>query len=250
MQDTSGNPALNKKALSRVMELETTKSATISGTVFKTLFLLALVIGAGAYSWNSADTASSTFMFSLFGSMFAALAFGLIASFVPKTAPITAPLYALAEGYLLGAVSFWASSAYSASGAGNIVVQAIALTGVIFFATLFLYQTRLVQVTQKFKAIVMIGMLGIFMYYMLAMVLGLFGVSVPLIYDSGPWGIAFSLVVIFIAAMSLLLDFNMVETAVTNKAPKVFEWYGAFALMVTLVWLYLEILRLLGKLRG
>jgi uncharacterized YccA/Bax inhibitor family protein len=171
--------------------------------------------------------------------------FALIASFVPKSTPVTAPLYALAEGFLLGAISHWANNAY-----GGIVLQAVALTGVIFFSTLFLYQTRIVKVTEKFKSVVMIATLGIFLYYMLTFVLSLFGVSAPLIYDSGTFGIIFSLVIIFIAALNLLLDFNFVETAAANKAPKVFEWYGAFGLMVTLVWLYLEVLRLLAKTRS
>lgn len=174
-----------------------------------------------------------------------ALIFGLVASFVPKSTPVTAPLYAVAEGVLLGAVSMWASQYL-----GNIVIQAVALTGVVFFSTLFLYQTRVVRVTEKFKSIVLIATLGIFLYYALTLILSIFGIHMPLIYDNGTWGIVFSLVVIFIAALNLLLDFNFVETAVENKAPKLFEWYGAFGITVTLIWLYLEILRLLAKIRS
>lgn len=244
-QDKSGNPALSKKAMERVMAVESTDSATVGGTVFKTLILLTLVIIGAVFSWQAAGNMSGSFAIALIGSAVAALVFALLAIFVPKTTPITAPLYALAEGYLLGAVSRWANDAY-----GNIVVQAIALTGVIFFATLFLYQTRIVRVTEKFKSVVIIATMGIFLYYMLTFILGLFGVQMPLIYDSGPWGIIFSLVIIFIAALNLLLDFNFVETAAANKAPKIFEWYGAFGLMVTLIWLYLEVLRLLAKTRG
>ena len=244
-QDKSGNPALSKKIMDRVMEVESTSHATVGGTIVKTLILLTLVIIAGAFSWQSAANISAGIGFAIMGAAIAALIFGLIASFVPKTAPITAPLYALAEGYLLGAVSRWANDAY-----GGIVVQAIALTGVIFFVTLFLYQARIVRVTQKFRSVVIIATVGIFAYYALTLILGLFGVQVPLIYNTGTFGIIFSLVVIFIAALNLLLDFNMVETAAANKAPKVFEWFGAFALMVTLVWLYFEVLRLLGNVRN
>jgi uncharacterized YccA/Bax inhibitor family protein len=244
-QDQSGNPALSKKAMERVMAVESADSATVGGTVFKTLILLVLVIISAVFSWRAAGNMSGSFAITLIGSSIAALVFGLIACFAPKTTPITAPLYAIAEGYLLGAVSRWANDAY-----GSIVVQAIALTGVIFFATLFLYQTRLVRVTEKFKSVVIIATVGIFLYYALTFILGLFGVHMPLMYDSGPWGIAFSLVIIFIAALNLLLDFNFVETAATNKAPKVFEWYGAFGLMVTLIWLYMEVLRLLAKTRN
>ncbi len=231
--------------MERVMAVESTSHATVTGTVIKTVLLLFLVIATGIFGWNMAGSASVSMLVLIGASAIAALVFALIASFVPKSTPITAPLYALAEGFLLGAISRWANDAY-----GGIVLQAIALTGVIFFSTLFLYQARIVTVTEKFKSVVMIATLGIFLYYLLSFVLGLFGITAPLIYDSGTFGIIFSLVIIFIAALNLLLDFNFVETAATNKAPKVFEWYGAFGLMVTLVWLYLEVLRLLAKTRS
>jgi uncharacterized YccA/Bax inhibitor family protein len=244
-QDKSGNPALSKSAMDRVMEIESVDHATVGGTIFKTAMLVVLVFIAGAFSWRLAASSSSTLTVLLFGSMIAALGFGLAASFAPKTTPITAPLYAVAEGFLLGAISFWANDAV-----GGIVLQAIALTGVIFFSTLFLYQARIVRVTEKFKSIVMIATLGIFLYYMLAFVASFFGSQLPLIYDSGTGGIIFSLIVIFIASLNLLLDFSFVESAAESKAPKVFEWYGAFGLTVTLIWLYIEILRLLLKTRN
>lgn len=244
-QDKSGNPALSKSAMERVMSIESVDYATVGGTVFKTVVLVMLVIITGAFSWRMASVAGASLSILLFGSMAAALIFGLTASFAPKTTPITAPLYAVAEGFLLGAVSFWANEAI-----GGIVMQAIALTGVIFFSTLFLYQARIVKVTEKFRSIVLIATLGIFLYYFVAFIASLFGGKLPLIYDSGTWGIVFSLAVIFIAALNLLLDFHFVESAATTKAPKVFEWYGAFGLTVTLIWLYIEILRLLGKTRN
>ena len=244
-QDKSGNPALSKGMMERVMAVESTSNATVGGTIVKTLILLALVIGAGIFGWQSAANLTSGIGFAIMGASIAALIFGLIASFKPALSPVMAPLYALSEGYLLGAISRWANEAY-----GGIVVQAIALTGVIFFVTLFLYQARIVKVTEKFKSVVIIATLGIFAYYMLTFVLSFFGVHTSLISSAGTWGIVFSIVVIFIAALNLLLDFNMVETAAANKAPKVFEWYGAFALMVTLIWLYFEVLRLLAKTRN
>ncbi|MFO0882260.1 MAG: Bax inhibitor-1/YccA family protein [Candidatus Saccharimonadales bacterium] len=244
-QEQSGNPALSKKAMERVMAVESASHATVGGTVVKTLILVLLVMATGVLGWRAVGNVTGNVALLLIGSSIAALVFALIASFVPKSTPITAPLYALAEGFLLGAISRWANDAY-----GNIVVQAIALTGVIFFSTLFLYQTRIIKVTEKLRAVILIATLGVVMYYVLAFFLSLFGVTAPLIWDSGTFGIVFSLVVIFIAALNLLLDFNFVETAAASKAPKVFEWYGAFGLMVTLIWLYLEILRLLGKVRG
>lgn len=244
-QDRSGNPALSKGAIDRVMAVESSSSATVAGTVFKTLLLVLIVIASAAVSWRWSSNASNSYYILLIVSSIMALIFGLVASFVPKSTPVTAPLYAVAEGVLLGAVSMWASQYL-----GNIVIQAVALTGVVFFSTLFLYQTRVVRVTEKFKSIVLIATLGIFLYYALTLILSIFGIHMPLIYDNGTWGIVFSLVVIFIAALNLLLDFNFVETAVENKAPKLFEWYGAFGITVTLIWLYLEILRLLAKIRS
>lgn len=244
-QNESGNPALSKKVMDRVMAVDSADHATVGGTVFKTLVLLALVIVTGVVGWQIAGNMTGTAAALVIGSSIAALIFGIITAFSPKAAPITAPLYAVAEGLLLGAISRWFNDMY-----GGIIVQAIALTGVIFFSTLFLYQTRIVKVTKKFQSVVLIGTLGIGLYYLLAFILSLFGVQAPLIWDSGTVGILFSLFIIFIASLNLLLDFNFVETAAANKAPKVFEWYGAFGLMVTLIWLYVEILRLLGKTRG
>lgn len=244
-QEQSGNPALSKKAMERVMAVESADHATVGGTVFKTVILILLVAIAGVFGWRAVGQISGSAAIVLIGAAIGALVFGLTASFAPKTTPITAPLYALAEGVLLGAVSRWANDAY-----GNIVVQAIALTGVIFFSTLFLYQARIVKVTEKFRSIVLIATVGIMLYYVVAFIMSLFGATAPLIWDTGTFGIIFSLAVIFIAALNLLLDFHFVESAAANKAPKVFEWYGAFGLTVTLIWLYIEILRLLGKTRG
>lgn len=242
-QDRSGNPALSKSAMERVMSVESEKTATVGGTIFKTLILVTLVIISAGFSWRWASNlnTSSTALLVLTSSI-VAMIFGLIASFVPKTIPLTAPVYAIAEGVFLGTVSMLASHTY-----GNIVIQAVALTGVIFFVTLFLYQARIVKITNKFRSIVIIATMGLFFYYLLTVILGLFGITMPLVYDTGTFGIIFSLFVVFIAALNLLLDFNFVETAANSKAPKVFEWYGAFGLTVTLVWLYLEILRLLAK---
>lgn len=241
-QEHSGNPALSNGAMDRVMAVESTDYATVGGTIFKTLILVTLAIISAAFSWRWASNAGNAYMIILFASSIIAFGLALAASFIPKSTPITAPLYAIAEGVLLGAVSMWASQSF-----GNIVIQAVALTGVIFFSTLFLYQARIVRVTERFKSVVIIATFGIVLYYILTII---FGIEMPLVYDTGAFGILFSLAVIFIAALNLLLDFNFVETAAANKAPKVFEWYGAFGLTVTLIWLYFEILRLISKIRN
>ena len=244
MQDQSGNPALNNKVLKKVLAVDSVDHATIPGTISKTFILMLLLVLSGSFSWGLVSSGSSILPLLVGVSFFAVFVFGLLASFLPKTASITAPLYAIAEGVLLGAVSKLENAVYS-----GIVVQAIALTGVIFFSALFMYSAGLVKVTQKFQSIVLIATGGIFLYYLLSIILGLFHVQMPLIYNTGPAGIIFSLVVVFIAALNLFLDFNLVETAVRNKAPKIFEWYGAFALIVTIIWLYIEIIRLLSKIR-
>lgn len=244
-QERSGNPALSKGAMERVMSLESTNSATVGGTVFKTLFLVTLVIISAALSWRWASTASSNYSWVLYAAPIVAMIFAIIAIFVPKSTPITATLYAVAEGVALGVVSMLLTRSF-----GNIVVQAVALTGVIFFTTLFLYHARVVRVTEKFKSVVIIATVGVALYYILSIVLGLFGTQIPIVSGAGPLGIIFSLVIVFIASLNLLLDFNFVETAAASKAPKIFEWYGAFGLILTLVWLYLEILNLLSKIRS
>lgn len=245
MQDKTGNPAFGTKALERIDTAETSSYATVKGTMFKILILLAIVFASGYFGWQAVSHNSAGVMIMMFGSLIAALIFAMLAIFIPKTSPITAPLYALAEGYLLGVISKFAENSY-----GGIVVQAIALTGIILFTTLFLYQARVIKVTEKFRSVVIIATVGIFVYYLVAMILGLFGINMPLIYNTGTFGIIFSLIVVFIASLNLFLDYDFVEkTAASKSAPKVFEWYGAFGLMVTLVWLYISVIRLLGNSR-
>jgi len=167
----------------------------------------------------------------------------LITIFNKKWSAITAPLYALLEGFFLGGIS--AIAEYHFPG---MVMQAVALTFGVLFAMLFLYRSGIVKVTQKFKAGVMAATGGIALVYFISFIFSLFGGSIPMIHQGGMIGIGFSLFVIIIAALNLVLDFNNIEQGVNARAPKFMEWYGAFGLMVTLIWLYLEILRLLMKL--
>ena len=168
----------------------------------------------------------------------------LVTIFKKQWSPITAPLYALVEGFFLGAIS----AVYNAQFQG-IVLQAIMLTFGIMFALLFAYRSGLIKATENFKLGVTAATGGIALIYIATLVLRLFGIQVPFIHDSGLIGIGFSLVVVVIASLNLVLDFDFIESGVEAGAPKYMEWYGAFGLMVTLVWLYLELLRLLSKLR-
>jgi len=236
----SGNPALSDKAFDSGV-VATTAKMTIQGTVNKTFILLFILILGAALVWQN----PLAYQMFIWPALIAALVFALLTIFKKEWAPITAPLYALCEGVILGSISAIMEQYYP-----GIVFQAIALTFGILFALLAVYSSRLIKVTDNFRLGVFAATGGIALYYLVALVLGFFGVSVPLIYDSGPWGILFSLFVVGIASLNLVLDFDFIERAAEKGIPKYMEWYGAFGLMVTLVWLYLEILRLLAKARS
>jgi uncharacterized YccA/Bax inhibitor family protein len=163
--------------------------------------------------------------------------------FKKNWSPFTAPIYALLEGLALGGISAVFEKTYP-----GVAIQAVGLTLGTLFVMLLAYKTGMIRATQSFKIGVIAATGGIAVFYLVEMVLGMFfHINVPAVNGSGPWGIAFSLFIVIIAALNLVLDFDMIETGVSAGAPKYMEWYGAFALMVTLVWLYLEILRLLGN---
>jgi uncharacterized YccA/Bax inhibitor family protein len=169
----------------------------------------------------------------------------LITFFKPTLAPITTPIYAALEGLALGAISALVEMRFP-----GIVIQAVALTFGTLFCLLMAYRSGLIQATENFKLGVVAATGGIFMIYMVSWVLSFFGTSVPFIHESGIIGILFSLGVVVIAALNLVLDFDFIEQGAESGAPKYMEWYAAFGLLVTLVWLYIEILHLLMKLRS
>lgn len=245
MNDKSGNPALSDNVLEKISDSETTSTATIAGTSIKILLFLTMCIVSGYFGWQAMANASGSAGLILAGSAIIAFIAAIVTVFKPNLAMFTGTIYALAQGYVMGAIS----QVYNVDFNG-IVVQAIGLTGAIFFVSLWAFWLGLIKVTQKFRIGVVIATLGVALYYVVAMVLGLFGVTAPLIFDTGTFGIIFSLVIVFIATLNLMLDFDFIKQAEQRKMPKYFEWYGAFALMVTLIWLYLEVLRLLGKTRS
>ena len=179
------------------------------------------------------------------GGAIGGLIFALITCFKPTWAPITAPLYAAAEGLFIGAISAFAESRFP-----GIVLQAVGLTFGTLFALLGAYRSGLIKATENFKLGVCAATGGIMMIYLATFILGMFGVHIPFIHGSGLFGIGFSAFVVVIAALNLVLDFDFIENASDHGAPKYMEWVGAFGLMVTLVWLYIEILHLLMKLRS
>lgn len=242
--DKSSNPALSKSAIERLKALDSTKHATVTGTTIKTLFFLALTAGAGFFGWQAAASASANLAFVGVLSIVAFIA-AIVTAFNPKFAAIGGTIYAVAQGYVLGAISQLYNVQYN-----GIVLQAIGLTGAIFFVSLWFFQAGLIKVTNKFRIGVIIATLGIALFYLVTWIVSLFTGSNLSLADGGTFGIVFSLVVVFVATLNLFLDYDMIQKMEKQGAPKQFEWYGAFALIVTIIWLYIEALRLLARLRG
>jgi uncharacterized YccA/Bax inhibitor family protein len=236
----SGNPTLSEKIFNQNGEsLATGEAMTVSGTVNKIGILFLLVLIGASVSWYMP---SSILMW---GGAIGGFIVALITIFKKEWAPITAPLYAGLEGLFLGAISVMYADLYYE----GIVTTAVALTMGIFAAMLMIYRSGLIEVTQKFRMGIAAATGGIFLVYIATWILGFFGINVGLISGTGVWGIGFSLLIIVIAALNLVLDFDLIDRGAAQGAPKYFEWYTAFGLIVTLVWLYIEILRLLGKLQ-
>ena len=218
---------------------------TLQGTVNKTGILLLCAVATAAWTWGMVHSATpQAVMPWMIGGLIAGLILAIVTVFKKAWSPVTAPLYALAEGLALGGISAMLEIQYP-----GIAIQAIALTFAVTFVMLIAYTSGLIRATPKFTVGVIAATGGIFLVYMVDMVLGMFGHHVPYLNSSGPIGIGVSVVIVIIAALNLILDFDFVETGVHAGAPKYMEWYGAFGIMVTLVWMYLEILRLLSKIR-
>ena len=250
----SSNPALGGKTFEQYQPgIQSAGAMTINGTINKTLILLALVVIPAVYVWDmfyqsGIDTEgglqNASLMYWLYGGLFGGLIFAFITIFKKTWSPFAAPIYAVLEGLFIGGISAIFEVQFS-----GIVFQAVALTFGTLFAMLVTYRLGLIKVTEKFKMGVVAATGAIFVVYLLSFVLSMFSVNVPFIHSGGTIGILFSLFVIVIAALNLVLDFDFIEKGVEHGAPKYMEWYGGFGLIITLVWLYIEFLRLLSKLR-
>ena len=247
----SGNPALNKNTFLDVangtLSARGDDAMTINGTVNKTGMLLILVLVGAMYAWSQfSGPASAPAMFPLVaGGAIGGLVLALITVFKKTWATVTEPLYALVEGVFIGALSAIFEARYP-----GIVMQAVGLTFGTMAAMLIAYRSGLIRATEKFKLGVVAATGGILLLYLAQFVMGFFGHSMGFISGNGTMAIGFSAVVVVIAALNLILDSDLIESGAQSGAPKYMEWYGAFALVVTLVWLYLEILRLLSKLQS
>jgi uncharacterized YccA/Bax inhibitor family protein len=240
----TSNPALNEKTFEGRVAVAG-EAMTLQGTVNKTGVLLLCVVITSAWTWGIAHSqAPEAALPWMMGGVVGGLVFALATIFKKEWSPITAPVYALCEGLVLGGISALLERSYP-----GIAIQAMGLTFGVTAVMLMLYRTGVLRATPKFTVGVVAATGGIFVVYMVDLVLGMFGRHVPLLNSSGPLGIGVSAVIVIIAALNLILDFDFVETGVHARAPKYMEWYGAFGIMVTLVWMYMEILRLLGKMR-
>jgi len=249
----TSNPALGDKTFRDLARsgpsgiLDAAGSMTLSGTVNKTGILLLCAIATAGWTWHlylqSGDSADV--MPLMLGGMIGGFIIAMVTVFKKEWAPVTAPIYALLEGLVLGGISAVVNVRYP-----GIAIQAVGLTFGTLFVLLLAYRSGLIQVTEKFRLGIIAATGGIAVFYLLEMVLGFFHFQFTTINGNGAVGIGFSLIVVAIAALNLVLDFDFIEQGVKFGAPKYMEWYGAFGIMVTLVWLYLEILRLLSKMRS
>ncbi|MDQ7785488.1 MAG: Bax inhibitor-1/YccA family protein [Desulfomonilaceae bacterium] len=248
MELRSGNPALGDRTFQGLgIPATDEETMTIQGTVNKTAFLLALVLLTSGWTWylySQTMDPASVMPWVIVGAV-GGLIVALVTVFKPAWSPITASLYALLEGLFIGGISAILESQYP-----GIVFQAVGLTFGTLAVLLMVYKSGLIKVTDNFRMGIVAATGGIFLVYLVSIVLGLFGVNVPYIHGSGLVGIGFSVFVVVIAALNLVLDFDFIEKGSQSGAPAYMEWFGAFGLMVTLVWLYIEILRLLAKLRS
>ena len=238
----TSNPMLNSKVMENV--LEEGRPMTVEGSINKTLVLLGLVVVAAIYTWNLclngfSDKAS---LLAIVGSI-AGLILAIITSFRPQNAKVTAPIYALCEGLVVGSVSYIFNSFYQ-----GIVVNAVGITLLALFSMLFLYKTKMIRATEKFRQVIVISTIAIAIFYLIGFIGALFGHPMT-IFNGSPLGIGVSFVICLIAAFNFILDFDFIEQGTNRALPNYFEWYAGFGLLVTVIWLYFELLRLLAQLQ-
>jgi uncharacterized YccA/Bax inhibitor family protein len=244
----SGNPALSEKRFKDTVlhDVVTHDNAmTVNGTLQKFGFLFLMVMGTAFYSWREFYNGTDVMPLILTGAI-GGLVVAIVLMFKKEWAPFLAPAYALLEGLFVGGISAYYSYAFAEQAPG-IVLNAVGLTFGTAIAMYLLYSFRIIKATAKFKAIVITATAGIAIFYVIAFALSFFGIQIPFLHEGSAMGIGFSLFVVALAALNLILDFDMIERGSELGAPKYMEWYGAFGLLVTIVWLYLEILRLLSK---
>jgi len=245
----SSNPTLNKDVFLKTISNDSSDTMTVQGTVNKAALLVALVFFTALYIWSKVDEIynttlsfpSSYLWLGMIGGFIAAI----ISVFNKKIVKYTSFAYAVCQGMVLGSLSYMFEISYP-----GIATQALLGTFGVFFMMLFLYKSKIIKVTENFKLGVFAATGGIFFMYLISFILGFFGFNMSIIHGTSTFSILLSFGIVIIASLNLVMDFDFVEQGEKVGAPKYMEWYGAFALLVTLVWLYIEILRLLAKLRS
>lgn len=245
----SGNPTLaENKFKSTVLDqvVSPDNAMTVNGTLQKFGFLFLMVLSTAFYAWKEYAEGGTNALTFIYVGAFGGLGVAILLMFKKEWAPYLAPLYALLEGLFVGAISAYYSNAFAAVAPG-IVLNAVGLTFGTAIAMYLLYSFKIIKATEKFKSVIITATAGIAIFYLIAIALGFFGIQIPFLHEGSAIGIGFSVFVVALAALNLILDFDMIERGAELGAPKYMEWYGAFGLLVTIVWLYLEILRLLSK---
>jgi len=246
----SSNPVFGKNIFNQSAVGSQYSAMTMRGTINKTGVMLLILIFAASFTWRkffgevdpmNPVMPQGIMIWTMVGAI-GGLITAIITSFSPRRAAMTAPIYAVFEGLFLGAISAIFEAKYP-----GLVMRAVSLTFGVFFIMLMLYRSGTIRATNRFKKIMFAAMGGLLLVYFVSFIAGLFGANMTFLYGNGAFGIGFSLVVVAIAALSLILDFEMIEDGVAQGAPQYMEWYCAFGLMVTLIWLYVELLRLLSK---
>ncbi len=235
----SSNPFFGEKAMSKVQEEmytdQSLEKMTVSGSVNKSLILFAILLATTVVSYQIANPILT------FGGAIGGLVLVFVAVFKPQRSVWAAPLYAALEGLFVGGVTYMYAAAFS-----GLVFKAIMLTFAVLFMMLFVYKTEIIKVTDKFRRGVIMATGAVLLVYVASWIMSFFGMSMPFLHEGGLMGIGISLVIIGIAAMNLLLDFDFIEKGSERGYPEYMEWFGAMGLIITLVWLYIEILRLLA----
>lgn len=246
----TSNPTLGEGILNRFAFSATDRPMTVQGSINKTALLLALVIAGAAFTWSKVMTSVESGVAVgirgwMIGGSVVAFILAIVISFRQNLAPVLSPIYAICEGLFIGAMSAYFEVMFP-----GLVLRAVLLTFSVMFALLFLYKMRIVKATQRFRTILMAATAGICIAYLVTFIMGLFGLKMNFMFGGGSLGLIVSLGVVAVAALNLVLDFDFIENGAESNLPAYFEWYGAFGLMVTLVWLYIEILRLLAIIAG
>lgn len=249
MEMRSSNPVLPANVFNNLRaQADRSEAMTVQGTVIKTAMLLLLALLSAGFVWMKfykAGGNASAISLWMWGGIIGGFIFAMITAFKQNLAAITAPIYAVLEGLFIGGISATLEAAFP-----GIVIQAVGLTFGTLFAMLMAYQSGMIQATERFKLGVVAATGGIAIFYLVMFVLSFWGIGTSAMYGNSWLSIGISLFVVVVAALNFIIDFDFIEQGARQNVPKYMEWYGAFALMVTLVWLYIEFLRLLSNLRS